>query len=314
MSQKEETEGLEFLELLIKKWKTIVLAVIIAAAGSAIVTAFLNKEYYAYGIVFPASNNSVEASAENPNVGYDFDADRLLQLLFSEQVFDSVVNKFDLDKYYGYNKSNQDWRDEVKESYSQNITFTRTQYMSVVIGAQTREPELSRDIVNYILDLVNRLRNRVFKINQLQALESLELETENQKKVVDSLEKEVALLRSKTDVELLIMPNSQYVIQSKTNKESAAITTELERAMNQYIYEQFRYNDVNGRYEKTKALYDRPLTRVFVVDRATASYKKVFPSYTMNISLAAVFTLIFTIIYLVLSRRINGLRSKITRA
>jgi capsular polysaccharide biosynthesis protein len=306
----DKKEGFEFIDLMSRKWKVIVIALLVSVIGATIVTATFSKEYYSYGIVFPANTNSVEASIDNPNVGYDLEADRLMQILQSDLVFDSVLSHFELDVYYGYDRSKKEWRDELREEYVRDVTFTRTQFMSIVIGAQTTDSKLSKDIVNYIIDLVDILRDRFYKRNLQSAYDVLKKELHNQELTVDSLEKKVSLLRSQTDVELMLMPNSQYVIQTKSNRVDAKITTSLERTMNRYVYEQFRFNELSERFEKAKSQYERPVTYIYVVDRAKESFKKVYPSYTLNILLASVLTVLFTVFYLMFSDRIRLLRAK----
>lgn len=306
----EKADSQELIRFLIGKWKQIAIICLIALAGTAVVTFFLDKKYVSYGIIFPSNNNSVESVIDNPTVGYDVEADRLLQMLLSDAVFDSVCNRFDLIKYYDIDTANNDWRDKLHEEYSEDVNFTRSQYMSIIITARTSSPQLSADIVNYIIDRCDGLRNRIFKQNMLTAYQSIEKEYVAKKQRVDTLEKEIATLRSQTNAEMVLMPNGQYVVGTGNTPEKSAINTKLERTMNLYVYEQHRLNDISGRYDKAKAQYERPVTLVFVLDRATPSYHKVSPSYSVNLAAAGITTLVFSIFYFMLAERLRGIRKK----
>lgn len=306
----EKADSQELIRFLFGKWKQIALVCFIALLGTAVVTFFLDKKYVSYGIIFPSNNNSVESVIDNPTVGYDVEADRLLQMLLSDAVFDSVTRRFDLVHYYEIDTADNDWRDKLHEEYSEDVSFTRSQYMSIIITARTSSPQLSADIVNYIIDRCDGLRNRIFKQNLYTAFKSIEKEFVEKKLYVDTLEKQIASLRSQTNAELVIMPNGQYVVLSNNTPDKSDINTRLERNMNLYVYEQHRLNDISGRYDKAKAQYERPVTLVFVLDRAVPSYHKVSPSYTVNLAMAGITSLIFTIFYLMLAERFRSMSRK----
>lgn len=299
-------EGMDFIGFLYGKRKTISGIVLAALVAAFVGTFFMQKQYASHGIVFPTNSNSVESIIDNPTVGYDLEADRLVQLFQSNEIFDSVSARFNLAKYYGIDKSAPDARDRMHERYVNDVNFTRTQYMSIEISAQTTDPQLSSDIVNYIIHLADGIRDRLYKKNIFIAYKALEKEYTIKKQYVDSLEMKLTDLRSKTSVDLIVMPNSQYVIQAKSKPGESASSTQLERVTNTYIFEQFRLNEIAARYEKAKTQYERPVTLIFVVDRAKPSYKKVSPSYMINLSVAAVLSLVFSVFYLLLAERIRA--------
>lgn len=303
----EKADGIELIRFLFARWKTIATACLIALIGIGIITFFTPKKYVSYGIIFPSNNNSVESVIDNPTVGYDIEADRLLQLLLSDAVFDSVSKRFDLVHYYEIDTSDNDWRDKLHEEFSDDINFTRSQYMSIIITAKTKSPQLSADIVNFIIDRCDGLRNRLFKQNIYTAYKAIEREYDAKKKYVDTLEKEVGKLRQETNAELVVLPNGQYAVNSKSVDKSD-VDTRLERLMNLFVYEQGRLNDISTRYEKAKTQYERPVTLVFVLDRAVPSYHKVSPSYTVNLAIAFFATLLFSSFYLLMAERFRKAR------
>ncbi|HEU4717860.1 MAG TPA: hypothetical protein VFU15_08495 [Bacteroidia bacterium] len=174
-------EGNEFLEFFSRKGKRIGIVVLVALIAATALTFILPKEYRSQGIVFPANNNSVESIVDNPTVGYDLEADRLMQLLQSDAMFDSVQRHFHLADYFELDTAEPDWRDVLHLDYLKIVKFERTQYMSIVISAQTKKPELSAAIVNFIIDISDGMRNNLYKRNQLAAYRSVEKNTSRKK-------------------------------------------------------------------------------------------------------------------------------------
>ncbi|HLG02565.1 MAG TPA: Wzz/FepE/Etk N-terminal domain-containing protein [Bacteroidia bacterium] len=305
----ENDDSVAILEFMGRRWKAITIIVVASLAAAAVITLCTPKQYLASAIVFPAHSNSVESVIENPTFGYDIEADRLVQMLQSDVVFDSICRHFRMVEYYDIDQNNPDWRDRLLLEYNEDVNFQRTQYMSIVISARTRNPELSADIVNYIIDISNEIRNRIYKQNILIAYQAIEKEYLAKRTLVDGMEKEIAILRSKATAELVVVPNSPFVIQAKGDRASSELNTQLERAMNMYIYEQSRLNDISARYEKAKAQYERPVTQVFVLDRAIPSYKKVSPSWIVNLSVAAGAALLFSIFFFLVMGRLKSSRN-----
>jgi hypothetical protein len=55
--------------------------------------------------------------------GYDVEADRILQLLQSQEIQDSINAKFDLVSYYELDTLDERWRDELRKEFFANINF-----------------------------------------------------------------------------------------------------------------------------------------------------------------------------------------------
>src|SRR4051812_26625425 len=103
--ENEKADSLELFGFLFRKRKIIIGAVLSAMVLAIIGTFMIPKKYASYGIVFPVSNNNVESVIDSPTFGYDVEADRMLQLLESDELRDSVTQKFDLLTYYKINRN-----------------------------------------------------------------------------------------------------------------------------------------------------------------------------------------------------------------
>lgn len=310
MSDSPEAAGetIRFLRFIYQKRKPVLTCFFAALVITGIVTAMLPKRYSSSAIIFPVYNNNLESVIDNPVFGYDVEADRLLQLLESDEVRDSVVGKFHLEKYYEIDKANPDWNDRLRQKFLNDVDFERTQYMSIVIKVATKQPVLSADIANYIIHLADGVRARIFKKNELTAFRQVEKEYLVKKNKVDSLKKQIGALRGNSNSDLVALINMQGNVQSLAGEIKGGISTELERSLNQYIFEQSSLNEITLRYEKAKAHYESPVTQVYVVDHAQVSYKKVSPSYLLNLGLAGFCSLVFSISFLLFLEKLRLIR------
>ncbi|MDQ3111392.1 MAG: hypothetical protein M3R17_16015 [Bacteroidota bacterium] len=307
----EPLETIDFLQFIYSKRKAVLLTVISALVLATIVTLLLPHRFRSSAIIFPVYNNNVESVIENPVFGYDVEADRLIQLLESDEVRDSVVTKFNLLKYYEIDKSSPDWNDQLRQKFLKDVEFVRTPYMSVIINVVTKQPELSAEMANYIIQLADGVRARIFKKNELAAYRQVEKEFIAKQAEVDTLKIRINKLRGESNSDLVALVNMQGFVQTLGGKENTGTSTELERSLNQYIFEQSRLNEIAGRYERAKAHYESPITQVYVVDRARVSYKKVSPSLLLNLAIAGFSSLIFSISFLLFYEKLRQVRQSL---
>lgn len=293
MKEKEQ----EFFYLLpfLNKNKIIIITVPLASALLAmLLTSFIKPKYHSSAIVFPTAGNSIGLTLENPNFGYDIEADRLIQILQSTELMDSIASKFELVKYYELDTTEAIWKDLLYERIRKDVSFERTRYMSIEIAATTKDPVMSAAIVNTVLATVDRIRDRIYKKNMAPAVNTLNVEYQFQRKKSDSL---LTILNEKGNFKKDFLfkkdDNGQYTL-------SLGIPTDIQTAqqVNQYLYEQKRALETYSLYEKAKDQLSRPLPSVYVVNKAVPSYRKVSPSYFKNMLLAFTGTLMICILLL----------------
>lgn len=280
----------------------------IAAALTAIITFFIPNEYLSYGIIFPTWTNSLESTVDNPMFGYDVEADRVMQILQSKEIQDSISKKFNLVKYYDLDSTDPKWHDKLRKYFMRDIAFSRTNYMSITISAQTEDPEMSMGIVNEIIALVDPIRNRILKSNIQKAHDAFEKDYLWQKAKVDTLIAEINTLRNvQGNPPISVIVGSLHNFPS-TGTSPKQNTTLLETKINLYLQEQAALGDIRNKFEKARMQLERPLPSIYIIDKAIPSYKKVFPSFTINVLLVSFCTLIITLIVLSLRERIEEIK------
>lgn len=302
----QDADGTQIIRFLYRNRKVYLITALIAITCGILVSLLMKPRYYSFAILFPAQNQSIESVVDNPAFGYDVEADRLLQVLYSEEVFDSCAAKFDLYDVLDVDPSELEARDQLKERFYKQVSFSRSPYVSIVISATMTDPQMSADLVNYIIALSDGVRNRLFKKNLNLVYQSLEKEYNERRAYLDLLTDSVTGLRGATNIEVLTMMSNQVVLRSN-DMASAKGQTNLERTLNNYMFEQIRLNDLFERYRKAQTQLERPATHAFVLQYAKPSFKKRSPNFVTNVLVTLMCGMVFLTGYILLRDKLKGM-------
>ncbi|HQQ93360.1 MAG TPA: Wzz/FepE/Etk N-terminal domain-containing protein [Bacteroidia bacterium] len=292
ISESEQMADLSAIIRFIRKhYKSLLLYSVCGALAGFTLSLFIQKEYTSQAVVFPPSSTSIDNSIEFPNFGYDVEADRLIQILHSQEIRDSVTKRFDLLKVFDIDSTEADWLDKLNKKYFKNIRFERGTSMSVMITAKACDPELAAGMVNYILHLTDRLREKIYKTNINTAYTSALRDYALQRSKLDSAEKRLIadLQSNKLSSLLMMLPDAQIAVDfeklSASGISSSNMSLGPEIMAFKEIYELTR--EFKTRYIKIKKSFDNPIPKLYVINYAEPNYKKVFPSYSLNALLGA---------------------------
>lgn len=300
----EKNELLQIIKFIYTNYKIYVKSLSITLILTVIVTFLLPKQYKSTGIIFPTFSNSLEDTYNNPMFGYDVEADRILQLLQSQEIQDSITRKFDLVTYFELDTLDERWKDNLRKEIVENVNFSKTPFMSIEISARTKDPQLSTDIVNTIIGLIDPIRNRILKQNIIVAHNSISKEYNNQKNNLDSL---VNLIKAMRDdygnPAISLLANQEFNFDNKKTGNN----TLLEEKIDKYLLQKVIYNDIKVKYERVKTQLERPLPGVYVINQGVKSNKKVSPSFIINVAITTILTIIIVTVTLVLKLKLSGL-------
>lgn len=167
MSQNESFNSNELLSFLWQKRKTLIIITAIAFVASIAISLLMPNYYMARSIVFPTQSNSVEFGSNSRNSVVEFgdeaDAERLLQVLISPEIRDSLTNKYHLYEHYEIDSNQSNPKFEFQKVYEGNVVFSRTRYNSINIDVFDKEPKLAMDMANDIVRLVDTVMNRMIR-------------------------------------------------------------------------------------------------------------------------------------------------------
>jgi len=292
--QEQKNDIILFLRFIKQNAKTLLIYAFTGALLATIATFFIKKEYKSYGIVFPPSSTSIDNSIDFPNFGYDVEADRLIQILGSAEIKDSVIGKFNLFDYYEIDGNQPERLDELNKKYYKNMKFERTPAMSVLISARTKDPKLSSDIVNFIIRSADAFREKIYKKNIITAYNNAKQDYDIQKRLVDSLQITLTnqLKKNKLSSLLFLMSDAQISfdmdkLNSINNSSDASIGVKIIEFKGMYeLLKEYR-----TRFIKVKKANNNSIPKLYVINYGAPNYKKIFPSFLINTSFGFGFAL-----------------------
>jgi len=292
------------LILFVYKWrKPLIIISLSAAVLSAIFSApiFIKPKYKASVVLFPATTNSIaqailiEKSANTKDVlefGKEEEAEQMLQILHSDQIRNKVIEKFNLIEHYDIDQKSAFKRTNLYREYESNITFRRTEYMSVVIEVLDENPQMAADMANEIATLVDSVKNRVQQERAMKSLYIVEKQYRDMEQRVFRMEDSLRALRRlgvhDYEVQVAVL-NEQYSQALIGNKPALAKEIEGQLALLaeyggaytsvrdqlKFMYEDF--NDLKMRYEEARVDAEFNLPHKFIVNNAFAAEKKSYP-------------------------------------
>lgn len=167
----------DFLVFLYSKRKPLVIVCILAGITSVIASFLMTELYRSTAIVFPAATSTVSfseqrnAKAGSMDFGEEEQAEQLIQILQSSRIRSKIVEHFNLYKYYeiGQNESNRNYK--LQKKYDQHIQFERTRYGSIVIDVLDKNPIQAAEMANYIVKLIDTVKNEIVKERTIPAFE-----------------------------------------------------------------------------------------------------------------------------------------------
>jgi len=193
--QGEKDAAIRFLKLIFNRWKTIVIAALLSGILALVATTFVKPTYLSYGIIFPTPSHHSVDLIKHQEFGYDLDVDRLVQTLESVLIRDSINARFNLTEHFGIDTNAMGWQDNLRMNFIKSVRYEGTKNLSVAITAELHTPEMSADVVNAIIDMIDPIRSSILKKNTYQAMLSIEGEYLQKSQTVAKLMDTIQILR-----------------------------------------------------------------------------------------------------------------------
>jgi len=313
--------------ILFKERRIIIFSVIIAIVASVAITFLIPKKYSSFTIIYPAKSNSLKDVAISPGFGYEIQADRLIQLIESQILQDSLVNKFNLLDYYELNESESDWRYKLNEYLSRDININRTRYLSIIITVTTKDPDLSANMANYISLIVDTIKENILKENTKLAVKLYNERSRIQTIKVDSLLNLIFSLSKETggnqkDNNLYKKRKEEIKERQKTGSFTSADesiltispknqTLQTEKIINEYFHERRILYSIKGKHEESQDILDSPMPKSYIISEAKPDYRKVSPSLRTNLVIAIGVSLLSAILLIIVKYKYREIKEEL---
>ena len=308
----------------------LIISLIFAVFVSSVISLFFMEEKFkSSAVILPTTTNSISQALlieDNPykkdilEFGEEESTEKLLQVLNSDMIQDSIVNIFDLYNHYEISQEDAYSKTWMNLAFDENVNFKKTPYNSIKIEVVDKDPKLASDMANKFLDLVDVAIKEIKSQRSKKALficEERKAGLENlMKQVNDSLNllRDKGVIYGEVQVERL---TEQYAIcLAQNNKRGAQLLKNELNLISKYLTEhnllfrrtieiQEELNRVQNVCDLIRIDSEYELTNKFVINRAYPADKKSYPIRWLVVFLASFSTLITTIIFLRLFELIN---------
>lgn len=255
-------------------------ALLVGALIGGGVTFLMPKKYRSIAVVYPYNTHTKNDIISNPQFGYEVETEQLLQLLESASMRDRTIEKFRLYEYYQLDTNRRDWRTRLMMEYLNDVSFSRSRYLSVVISVTTKDPELSARIANFQVSEVDKYRASIFEENRKRELLNKEREYQQSEEAMGRLRDSIYGI--KTNKQELLYTFIENLNNENYRADEFVDDPALEKLVDQYIFLFRRNAELRRSYFEASERMQEPLPSVYVIDKASPSYKKVSPSLILN--------------------------------
>jgi len=164
------------------KWrKPLVLLTFIALVLGAVISSplIITPKFKSTSIIYPTTTNSISQALlveHNPyrkdvlEFGEELEADRLLQILNTDEMQAHIIQEFNLFKHYNINREDLHANTWMNLAFIEHFSFRRTELMSIKIEVLDEDPTLAADMCNRVVDLIDVVVKRVKQKRAEQAL------------------------------------------------------------------------------------------------------------------------------------------------
>jgi uncharacterized protein involved in exopolysaccharide biosynthesis len=254
--------------------------------------------------MFPAASVSVSKNLVETAVitsdtkdiltfGEDEEAERLLQVLHSDQIRTHVFEKFNLMEHYEIDTAAKNFPyTQLIKKYKGNVKFRRTEFLSIEIEVLDEDPQMAADIANEIAAHIDVAYSQIKKSRADEAFVIVDREYQISYRTIESLTDSLNKIRALGvhDYESQAEAINMAYATALGNNDSRAVKAIEEKLdiMAKYggIYVELsdrleweieRNSLLKSKLAAAKVNLESTMTNVFIVDKATKSERKAVP-------------------------------------
>ena len=285
------------------KWHIITITLVAAILGAVFSgSKFITPLFKSSAILYPS--NITAYSDETCT-------EQMIQIMQSQDIMDSVVDKFNLIEHYKIDKSYIYWKTALIGEYRDKVSISRTPYDAVTIVVKDNDPELACKMVNEIIRLYDHKIKTLHKTKSREVLNMFENILAKKVKEIDSIKTRLqeigenygvvdyTQVREYTRGELGVVTSSSKVKSDKVDElkknfelygpEIAVLSRQLEGENNSYIA-------IQKDYEQELRFYNADFTYSNIISSPFVADKKCYPIRWVVVALSGLAACIMSIL------------------
>ena len=291
--------NLSLVQLVYKwKWHIIIITVIAAICGAIFSSAtFITPLYKSEAVAYPANISPYSDESET---------EQMLQIINSQSIADSVIEKYDLWSDYGIERNYQFAKTYMMLEYHDKIKISKTPYEAVSITVLDKDPQVACNIAK---DILNFYDQKVAKLHRDKAKEVVDMyahQLELKQQDLDTMKARLSYLGTNFGL-ANYERQSQEITKGYIN--GSAKAAELKRNLelygpesidleNKIIAEATAFVDVKLDYEQQLRIYNADLTFSNIITEPYPADKKSYPMRWVVVALSALGAFLITLLVL----------------
>ncbi len=297
---------------------------------------FIKPLFESAVVVFPSTTNSVSKALLPQQNGYgdqdilefgdEAQAEQLLQILHSDEIRSKIIAKYNLLAHYNIPEDAKFKMTSLYKAYGNNISFRRTEFMSVEIKVLDTDPDTAAFIANDIATLLNDVKKRIKKERAGKGLGIVEREyakirkdiegkqeriTDLRYKGVHDYESQAAVISEQLAIATVDNPNGAGVKQLEAKLDTLAKYGGLYVALRDELHllkeEEVR---IKIKYSQAKVDVEEDMPATFEVNTAFPAERKTYPKRSLIVIMASFSTFILTLVTLLILNTIKTSSNK----
>lgn len=315
------------------KWRKPIILMCLLAGIAGVIASFTIQEKYKSTVEFFAVpqvslGSQITEEVINDDIlefGDKDVAEQMLQLLNSEQIKSTIINKYNLWKHYDIPQNEPGARTIMGETYDENISSRLTKYTSISVQVLDHSPDtaalIANDVVAYLDTVSARLRNDLAAKAYDYAVQGYNLLLKEK----DEIEKGLNDLRDKgvydytTQLEGI---NEQYAtaINEGRSRQAEILKKQMEELSQygvQFIRLEKLLENVIDREDRFKKNIERfgidmnsKISASQIVNSASVPDKKAYPVRWLICVMSVLSAFVFTVIILLVWENVSALRKQ----
>jgi capsular polysaccharide biosynthesis protein len=297
---------------LLLKWRIHLLVILSVAVVLAVIFSssfFITPKFKSMAVIYPANVSPYSEESET---------EQMYQILQSQDITDSVINKFNLPVHYKISTKYKYFKTAIYYEYSQNVKIEKTPYDAVSIEVLDKDPEMACNIVNAIIGFYNDKVRYMHNDKYFEVMDMYKKILAKKQEDIDSLKRALYNLSIKSGL-LGYDQSSEEIMRGylrtvtgggSTNINTAEVKRlkeNMERVGGDMIliterikHEANSYSAFKVEYEDALRFYQANLTYCNVITHPFPADKKSFPVRWLIVAMTFILTFFFSIVIILL--------------
>ncbi|MCI5055545.1 MAG: hypothetical protein MRY83_05510 [Flavobacteriales bacterium] len=224
----------------------------------------LTPQYQAETEVYPSNVQSYrDLLGAGLRFGGDKETGELMSILGSNDVRDSIIERFDLIEHYEIDTTETFWKHNLNQEYQDNISVSRTINKSISISVWDKSPTYASEIANAIVAIADAHKSFIIKENIRSARSAVEKNYSEKAVEVDMMKDSLDRMREAGEAVWAF---------AEERKSSKFINYEI-----QHRAEMEQLRSLKQAYDDLDRVYLQEVPKSYIVSRATPPSKPTFP-------------------------------------